>query len=370
MQKRSRISFILLMILLVVSGCSHGDIAQRVTYVFPGCFCPPIMGHLSVVKKAAAFLPHVTIVCSKNPAKKDPWFTQEQCKKMWESYALPANVTVATFAEIEPHIKDLDLVVIRGIRDEQDLDDEKKVVLLNTQRYNITKYLYIVEQQQERISSTKIRAFAQELNLEELGRYVSPLVLSALLEKVLNIKNIFMVVGKPGAGKSTFLKMLHALDFKNIFINTDEFNHQLRPLLQEHFKGENLINVALHKKKELLALITHPWLELLQTRLKTVPAGSNVFLEIGYGMEPERAMFRYVGGKIIYIGCKHATNIERNKQRGTPHLTAFLDTIPDEEVTQKIAQEHRLALISINTDCSLEGLQKQAQQLNKELNEV
>jgi pantetheine-phosphate adenylyltransferase len=339
---------------------------EQPMYVFPGSFSPPTVGHLYVVRKAAAFLPEVTIVCSSNPAKKNPWFTQEECKKLWLSYPLPAHVHVVTFAEIEHAVNGPDLVMIRGIRDEKDYDYEKKVLFYNAHHYNVSKALYIVHDQPEEqfCSSTKVRALAEELNLEELGAYVSPMVLSALLEKVLKIKNLFMVVGKAGSGKSTFLKMLHEIDPRNVYINTDELNHELRPLIREHFKGENLIDVALHKEDELLKLITHPWLELLKTRLKSVPSDSNVFLEIAYGLQSNKQMYRYVGGKVLYIGCKQETNIARNKQRGTPHLQVFIDRIPDLEATQKIAKEQQLELMSINTDCSLADLQYQAQQFN------
>ena len=376
-QNRLYVSLFFACTMICFYGCTndHRDLSSTMpikkikpVYVFPGTFCPPDIGHLYIVKKALTFLPEVTIVCSVNPHKKNCWFTPQQCKEMWHTYHLPEHVTVTTLAEIEKSIHGEELVMIRGIRDEKDLDEEKNVVFLNVEKYGITKFLYLVDEKSHKyISGTRNRALAEDLQLEELGKYVSPLVLSAMIEKVLHIRNVFMVVGKPGAGKSTFLKMLADQNPRNIIINTDEISHELRPMLKEHFKGRDLIDVALNHEDEFMKAITHPWLELLKARLKKVPADSNVFLEIGYGLEPQKSMFTYVGGKIIYIGCAYQTNLERNVTRGTQYLKAFMDKIPDLEQTKRIVAQHKLQLTVIKTDCSLDQLKSVAQQFNHTL---
>jgi len=338
--------------------------------VYPGSFCPPTYGHLHIVRKAAKIFPELTVVCSTNPDKKSRWFSEEECKEMWNAYMLPLNVTVKTFSEFTESKPDLsNLIMVRGIRDETDLDEEKKVVMLNKEMFDIDKYFYIFSSPTlEGVSSSKVREQAQNLEINQLAKYVAPLVISKLLEKVLKVKNIFMVVGPPGSGKSTFLRMLAKENPKNIHINTDDFNHQLQPLLKQAFPGQDLIQLALHKDEELTKVIAKPWLNLLKTSLSKVPKNSNVFVEIAYGLRPDKSMFRFVGGKVLYIGCENQAQAKKRAiKRGTPELCAFIEKIPDKKESQRIANRQDLKLICINTDGDLQDLASKARGLNQDL---
>jgi pantetheine-phosphate adenylyltransferase len=195
---------------------------MKTIYAYPGSFCPPTFGHLSIVKRAAEFLPEVIVVCSENSNKSGQWFSPQKCKELWKTYELPRNVKISTLGEFLSYSdpKNTNIVLIRGIRDESDMEQERQVMALNKNKFGIDKYLYILsDDEHKKISSTKARMAAQNLRLEELSAYVSPLVISALLEKTLDMKNIFMVVGRPGSGKSTFLRML-AEEMQRTFILT------------------------------------------------------------------------------------------------------------------------------------------------------
>ncbi len=178
-----------------------------------------------------------------------------------------------------------------------------------------------------------------------LSRLISPLVVSALLEKTFGFENIFLVVGRPGGGKSTFLKKMVELDSDNVHINTDEFNHALRPLLIKIFGDEDLMSVALKDEAKLMKAIKAPWLKMLGESLIEAKGKKNVFIEAAYGLKADKSIFRFVGGKVIYIGCKsEAENLSRMSGRGTPHLSPFLLTIPDYEGSVKIAEEKNFYL--------------------------
>lgn len=332
---------------------------MKTIYAYPGSFCPPTYGHLAILKKAASIFEEVIVICSKNPDKNQNWFSPEKCQELWLAYELPTNVKVTTIDKfINEKEVDSQIVMIRGIRDDNDFEHEKKVLFLNYEKFGIDQFFYIVASEEHRdISSSKIRDLAQNLELNQLAKYVAPLVISALLEQVLEAENIFVVVGRPGSGKSTFLKILEQAKPNCVHINTDIFSESFKPILEQVFAGEDLVKVALNKPDELKAVIGHKWLELIKENLRQVPKGKNLFIEVAYGLMPDKNIFNYLGGKIIYLGC---SNEEKGKQRiidrGTPHLVDFFQQIPGLEESRAICLKHQLTLIALETDLPISEL--------------
>ncbi|MFC1609051.1 AAA family ATPase [Patescibacteria group bacterium] len=326
---------------------------MSIIYIYPASFCPPTFGHLHTAQKAAEMFEYIQLVCSENPDKYNKWFSPEECAFFWKSYNLPKNISVTTIQKARKQIQDTsNVVMIRGIRNEDDAEYEKKVMFFNKEHFGIERYMYFMSNNGfQDISSTKARKAAQNLELEKMSQFVSPLITSRLLEIAIGARNIFMVVGKPGSGKSTFLREL-CQNPENIHINTDEFSQSLKPLLKKVFGNENLINVAINEKDRLKEVIAKPWLKLLVNKLRSVPQNSNVFIEIPYGLQEDKSIFRLVGGKIIHVGCTDKTNRNRVIQRGTPELIPFVDAIPNIQAATEIATSNKLSLASINTEGS------------------
>jgi len=342
------------------------------TYVYPASFCPPTFGHLHTVEKAAALFPELILVCSVNPEKDSPWFSPEECRDLWSSYHLSANVRVITLDELQARNKSMsDLVMVRGIRDANDAEYEKRVMLFNKECFGIDKYFYLFACDAVKdISSSLARRLAGELKLEDLSACVSPLVISKVLEKALGIKNLFMVVGRPGSGKSTFFRKLAEIDPSNVHINTDDFNHELRPLLAKIFGDEDLIKLALEDEEKLKRAIAGPWMDLLRDALRKLPRDANAFVEIPYGMQADKRMYRFVGGKVICVDCRDLEVLKsRVHNRNTPRLASFIDKIPGVEETKKIVEENRLNLVTIDTSCTLDELHKKTEKFNTWLKE-
>lgn len=341
-------------------------------FVFPGSFCPPTYGHLAIAKKAAGLFPGnvINIVCSVDPEKDGRWFTPEECVEMWRTYDLPKNVKIGTLDDFAKEGRNKSkIVMIRGIRSDRDAEHEMKVMLLNRKDYGIENYIYLWSDcEHKEVSSTKAREATEALDVMKLGTLVSPMVVAKLLEKALKAKNLFVVVGKAGSGKSTFLKMLCEEDPTNVFIDTDQFTHQLRPLLEEAFPGMDLVDIAISRGEELKMVIGMPWLELVKKALRAVPENSNVFLEIPYGFQSDKMSFRFFGGKTVYVGCE---DDEQNKLRvvgrGTPQIVKFVDKIPGKEKTLEIAKQHKLLVICIDTSGTLEELKNRIREFNKTL---
>lgn len=316
------------------------------TYIYPGSFCPPTYGHAAILSKAAATLPFVTVVCSRNPKKNGYWFSEKECLEMWQGYDLPRNCEVITLSELmSRNLDPEDLVMVRGVRTEKDLVDEKDVMAYNFEHFGIDKYLYVLSDEDTReVSSGLARESAEKVDLTTLAKCVCPEVVTALLEKALGFKNLVMVVGPPGSGKSTVLETLCEVDPNSVVIKTDEFNHALRGLLKEAFGEENLFEVALEREDELQRVISKPWLELLSSALKNVTRGANVFVEVAYGMRPNMQIFRYLGAKVLYLGASKEVLNARCAARSNPKLAVFIEHIPDLDESCRIAYENKLRL--------------------------
>ena len=333
------------------------------SYVFPGTFSPPTYGHLDIVRRAAALFPQVLVICSENPDKIGRcWFSPGECADMWCTYQLPSNVRVTTLDAFKATKPDLrQVVMIRGIRNEDDFEHEKQVTFYNRQEFGIDKYFYLLNAAEfAGVSSSRARTAAQSLSLAEFPELVSPLVVSRLLEEALSLKNVFLVVGKPGGGKSTFLRLLQQLNPLNLPVSTDYFSQQLQPLISQAFPGEDPIAVALNKAEELQRIIGPAWLKLASSAIGRAPAGANVLVEAAYGLMPDKRLQRFFGGKVIFVGCDDTQHYQRVSDRGTPQLSSFVEAIPGLKQSREIAQAEKLELLEINTAGSLGELEDQA----------
>ncbi|HSI21054.1 MAG TPA: adenylyltransferase/cytidyltransferase family protein [Verrucomicrobiae bacterium] len=329
---------------------------MKTNYLFPGTFSPPTYGHAALVSEAAQHLPHLTVVCSENPTKSASWFTPEEAVGLWQAYSLPRNVSITTLAAIrQEKLNPRSIVMVRGIRDESDVEAERGVMQYNREHFGITKFLYLhCAPEFADVSSSSARVAAEGLDFTTLAHLCSPLVVTKLLEHTLGIANLFLVVGKPGSGKSTLLTEFCSQYPEAVRITTDGFNHTLRPLLEAAFPGKELLAVAKDQEAALIAAIKEPWLALLREELLKCKGMSHVFVEAAYGLQPNKELFRLLGGKAIYVGCTTRRCTARNHKRGTPELLPFVPRIPGWAASKQIAQRHNLSLARVSTDTGLD----------------
>jgi pantetheine-phosphate adenylyltransferase len=155
-------------------------------YIYPGTFCPPHYGHVALVRKAAAAFGSVTVVCSVNPIKKEKnIFTPDECKEMWQTYDLGKNIKVVTLEDfLKSRDQEVMVIMIRGIRDNNDIIYENNVMIYNRDNFGITHYHYIIgDKAYEKMSSTAVRTAAKNHDLAKLNELANAQVAAKMIEK-------------------------------------------------------------------------------------------------------------------------------------------------------------------------------------------
>lgn len=99
--------------------------------VFPGCFDPVTVGHLSVIERASRLFSevHIAIVENQSTAKQLMWSIEERTKFMQEAVSHIPKVTVHVFSGLLVHfLKQLQIpVIIRGVRSAVDWNYESEL---------------------------------------------------------------------------------------------------------------------------------------------------------------------------------------------------------------------------------------------------
>ncbi len=101
--------------------------------LYPGSFDPPHLGHLDLIRRAAAIVDRLVVAVAVNPHKA-PFLTIEQRLELLRDLTAGlANVTVdrcqgATIAYAKTHGVD---VLLRGVRSGQDLEQERALAIVN-----------------------------------------------------------------------------------------------------------------------------------------------------------------------------------------------------------------------------------------------
>ncbi len=103
------------------------------TALYPGSFDPITLGHLNIVRRAAAVFDRVVVCVMKN-SEKSPMFTiEERMELVRKVTARFANVEVATTDMLlAEYAKQFDgAVIVKGLRALSDFDYEFQIALIN-----------------------------------------------------------------------------------------------------------------------------------------------------------------------------------------------------------------------------------------------
>jgi pantetheine-phosphate adenylyltransferase len=133
--------------------------------VFPGSFDPPTLGHVSLIRRAAELWDEVVVLVAINPAKQGWLDAQKRVTLLEEIVESTPNVRVhatddlvVAFAE-QYREPDKQVVLVRGLRDSEDLDYELLLAHANREMGHGMETVFLpAAQSLQKVSSTEVRS--------------------------------------------------------------------------------------------------------------------------------------------------------------------------------------------------------------------
>ena len=145
--------------------------------VVPGSFDPITLGHLDVIRRAAAVFDEVHVLVVHNPGKNAMLPISERMsliqRSLDEADDIPDNITVASWSVglLVDYCTEVGAtVLVKGLRSQIDVAYETPMVLMNRSLANVETLFLLPDPAQAHVSSTLVRQVAS------LGGDVSPYV--------------------------------------------------------------------------------------------------------------------------------------------------------------------------------------------------
>lgn len=149
--------------------------------VVPGSFDPVTLGHVDLIRRAAALFDRVIVTAMINPDKHYTFTKQEKIAFLEDAVAHLPNVTVE-YAEgmlYEYVIRKNACAVVKGIRNGKDTDYEIWMADYNRKNApNCDAVLLPADPQLAQVSSTEVKRRSQEG--QDISAWVTPMVAQAL----------------------------------------------------------------------------------------------------------------------------------------------------------------------------------------------
>lgn len=179
---------------LIANVIEEHLMAERLA-VYPGTFDPPTRGHIAVIEDALVAYPEVRVVVGYNPDKNNRWFTPEESIAMFKDY-LPGYSNISygiSTGFTTDYVRSLgSRIMIRGMRDQMDLLDERRLNNINRATdEDIVSNWFMPPGDVAEVSSSGVKSFlALPGGAEKLARlgYVSDFVLGQLIERAAELK--------------------------------------------------------------------------------------------------------------------------------------------------------------------------------------
>ena len=114
--------------------------------MFPGSFDPMTLGHLDVVKRAAAIFDEVVVAVFYNPSKKNTFTADERVQMIKKAIHDIPNASVMAFScgQLEGARQIGAKVVIRGIRTVSDFEYEAPWAQINRREAEDIEYVFLM----------------------------------------------------------------------------------------------------------------------------------------------------------------------------------------------------------------------------------
>ncbi len=131
--------------------------------IFPGSFDPITCGHLNMIKRISSFFDHVIVVVMVNVNKKELIPKEERVKIIKKACCEIKNVEVDMWTGMlsEYVLTHPESIVIRGVRNHSEFEQEKTAALLNKKlNPGMETFLIPADSSMECISSSAVKEIA------------------------------------------------------------------------------------------------------------------------------------------------------------------------------------------------------------------
>lgn len=322
-------------------------------YCYFGSFDPPTYGHAHIAQKAIDKFKKLYIVVADNPDK-EHMFLKSERRAMWEYYSLKGKFKIITIEELKELAKLQNIVLVRGLRDDSDLKQERLVEETN-RKYGIEFFEFLkCDEKYKDISSSQLKKAVKEWDFENMKNKVPPQTLTRVICKVHGYQDFMIIAGRPGSGKSTWVednvsgqksRPTGQVSFQNYSIDTDKYNEPLQEIIKTLHSDTNFFQFAHEHQRDLDRILKPHWFEMLKRDLKEMPNEMlYVYIQVPWALQEHKKVYKYLGGHILYFDAPTDELLQRNLNRNTPHLAMFIDQIPDLKMAEKIAKREGLHL--------------------------
>lgn len=155
------------------------------TAVCPGSFDPITMGHLDIIRRAAAMFDKLIVVVSNNPAKHCSFTTDERKKMIEKSVADIVNVEVECYnGLLAEYAKQKNAcAIIKGLRAMSDFEYEFQMALTNKKLNPDVETLFLTTSAENMyLSSSMVRQIASMNG--DISGFVPPVIHNDIISRL------------------------------------------------------------------------------------------------------------------------------------------------------------------------------------------
>ncbi len=152
--------------------------------VFAGTFDPPTHGHLSIIQRSRRLFDKTIIAVGVNPEKAPMFTAAERVEMLVELVGTADDIEVEAYTGLTMnYVRDKHAdVIVKGIRDSDDLRNELRQANVNMIAGDIETIFLFTDDQSALISGTLVRQIAEMGGLE--GGQISRLIPDSVVERL------------------------------------------------------------------------------------------------------------------------------------------------------------------------------------------
>lgn len=300
---------------------------------------PITFGHIDIINRAASAFENLIVALGVNPNKKYLLNSDERLEVAKQSLSHLPNVNVMFFNGllVDFAFEQGATVIIRGIRNAADANDEQALDQINSSQMSIETFFMFSRSKLAHVSSSNVKALQSENGL--IHEYV-PLPVKKVLEKKISSQLIYGITGVMGSGKSyvaeeleKYSKVQNESDENNplVFnIELDKLAHevyvsdkprykQIREQIREHFGTLDRGKIAqiafgTENSKEHVEFLNNIFHQPIMVLLRKELRGKKGIVLINSALLVESQMLNLCNNHVIIVDAEDSVRHSRLKE--------------------------------------------------------